>query len=69
LLFLVILLGILAGIYPSMILTSVITVIILKGAKMKSGKGLFQNLLIIVQFGLAIGMIISTLESDSGELL
>jgi putative ABC transport system permease protein len=54
-------LGILAGIYPSIILTSVKTANILKGGTTKSGKNIFQNSLIIVQFGLAISMIICTL--------
>lgn len=54
-------LGVLSGIYPSLILTSVKPAMILKGGAMKGGKNLFQNSLVVVQFGLAISMIISTL--------
>ena len=58
---LIIPLGIISGIYPSFILTSVKPANILKGGTSKSGKNLFQNSLVVVQFGLAIGMIICTI--------
>ncbi len=58
---LIIPLGIISGIYPSFILTSVKPANILKGGQAKCGKSIFQNSLVVVQFGLAIGMIICTL--------
>lgn len=55
------LLGFLAGIYPSLYLSSYRTINILKGENVKSSKSLFRNSLVVLQFGLAIAMIISTI--------
>jgi putative ABC transport system permease protein len=54
------LLGLLAGIYPSFYMTSFDTSRVLKGGKAE-GRSLFRNSLVIVQFGLALAMIVSTL--------
>lgn len=54
-------LGILAGIYPSLYLSSFRPVIVLKGFKSYEKKSLFRSSLIIIQFSLALGMIIATL--------
>ena len=55
------LLGILAGIYPSIYLSSFKPVVVLKGFKAYENKSLFRSGLVIVQFSLALGMIICTL--------
>ncbi|MBX2816618.1 MAG: ABC transporter permease [Saprospiraceae bacterium] len=54
-------LSMLAGVYPSYYLSSFKTTDILQGGQTDSGKSLFRSGLVVVQFGLAIGMIISTL--------
>lgn len=54
-------LGFLASIYPAIYLTSFKTIDILKGGKMKSPKSSFRNALVVIQFGLAIAMIVSTI--------
>ncbi len=54
-------LGILAGIYPSIYLSSFRPVVVLKGFKSYEKRSLFRSSLIIVQFSLALGMIIATL--------
>lgn len=53
-------LGLITGIYPSFYMTSFPMSRILKGAKAE-GKSVFRSTLVIVQFGLALGMIVSTL--------
>lgn len=53
------LLGFLTGIYPSLYMTSVNATQILKVGK-GGGKSVFQSSLVVVQFGLAMGMIVST---------
>jgi putative ABC transport system permease protein len=53
-------LGLLTGIYPSLYLTSFSMSKALKGGK-TDGKSIFQSSLVIVQFGLALAMIVSTL--------
>lgn len=53
-------LGLLSGIYPSFYLTSFSMSKALKGGKAE-GKSLFRSSLVIVQFGLALAMIVSTL--------
>lgn len=58
---LTILLGFLAGIYPAMYLASYDAVKILKGGDIKSNKSVFRSALVVLQFGLAIAMIVSTL--------
>jgi putative ABC transport system permease protein len=55
------LLGLLAGIYPSLYMTSFETSKVLKGGSRGEGGSLFRNSLVIVQFGLALAMIVSTL--------
>ena len=54
-------LSVLASIYPSYYLSSFKTVDILRGGNLDTSKSLFQNSLVVIQFGLAIGMIIATL--------
>ena len=54
-------LGLLAGIYPSLYMTSFETSKVLKGGSRGEGRSLFRNSLVIVQFGLALAMIVSTL--------
>lgn len=58
---LTILLGFLAGIYPSYYLASYDPVDVLRGGDVKNNKSIFRSTLVVVQFGLAIAMIISTL--------
>ena len=53
-------LGIVTGIYPSFYMTSFNMSRILKGSKAE-GKSVFRSALVIVQFGLALAMIVSTL--------
>lgn len=54
-------LGFLAGVYPSYYLASHDPSKVLKGGDVKNNKSLFQNALVVLQFGLAIAMIVSTL--------
>ncbi len=53
-------LGLLSGIYPSFYLTSFSMSKALKGGK-GEGKSIFRSSLVVVQFGLALAMIVSTL--------
>lgn len=53
-------LGGLTGIYPSLYMTSVNAARVLKGAASGSGKSIFQRSLVVVQFALAIGMMVGT---------
>jgi putative ABC transport system permease protein len=53
-------LGLLSGIYPSFYLTSFSMSKALKGGKTE-GKSIFRSSLVVVQFGLALAMIVSTL--------
>lgn len=53
-------LGLLTGIYPSFYLTSFNMSKVLKGGKTE-GKSIFRSSLVVVQFGLALAMIVSTL--------
>jgi putative ABC transport system permease protein len=55
------LLGVLAGLYPSLYLSSFKPVIVLKGFKSSEKKSYFQSSLIVIQFSLALGMIVCTL--------
>lgn len=55
------LLGLLAGLYPAFYLASYDTIRVLKGGDVKTKNSIFTNALVVLQFGLAIGMIISTL--------
>ncbi len=54
-------LGILTGIYPSFYMTSFNMSKVLKGGNSREGKSIFRSSLVVVQFGLAIAMIVSTL--------
>lgn len=54
-------LGVLAGLYPSLYLSSFRPVIVLKGFKSYEKKSYFRSSLIVVQFSLALGMIVCTL--------
>lgn len=54
-------LGLLAGLYPSFYLASYDTVRVLKGGNVKNRNSVFTSGLVVLQFGLAIGMIISTM--------
>ncbi len=54
-------LGFLAGTYPAIYLASFNPGNVLKGGEMKSQKSVFRSSLVVLQFGLAIGMIVCTL--------
>ncbi|MGB3466457.1 MAG: FtsX-like permease family protein, partial [Cyclobacteriaceae bacterium] len=55
------LIGFLAGIYPAIYLSSFKPVAILKGFKSFEKKSLFRSSLVVLQFSLALGMIVATL--------
>src|SRR5690606_26466800 len=55
------LLGLLTGIYPSFYMTSFNLSRVLKGGGKGEGKSVFRSGLVVVQFGLALAMIVSTL--------
>src|SRR6478609_406929 len=54
-------LGLLTGIYPSFYMTSFNLARMMKGGGRVEGKSLFRSSLVVVQFGLALAMIVSTL--------
>ncbi|MCB9278946.1 MAG: ABC transporter permease [Lewinellaceae bacterium] len=54
-------LGFLAGLYPSVFLASFKPGRILKGGNVGGRRSVFRSSLVVIQFGLAIGMIVSTL--------
>ena len=54
-------LGLLTGIYPSLYMTSFNLARIMKGGSKVEGKSLFRSGLVVIQFGLALAMIVSTL--------
>ena len=54
-------LGILTGIYPSFYMTSFNLSRVLKGGNKSEGKSIFRSGLVVIQFGLALAMIVSTL--------
>jgi putative ABC transport system permease protein len=54
-------LGILTGIYPSFYMTSFNLSRVLKGGNKGEGKSVLRSTLVVVQFGLAIAMMVSTL--------
>ncbi|MDX1939930.1 MAG: ABC transporter permease [Saprospiraceae bacterium] len=58
---LTVLLGFLAGVYPSFYLASYDAIKVLKGGDVKGQKSVFSSSLVVLQFGLAIAMIVSTL--------
>lgn len=53
-------LGLLAGLYPSLYMTAINTVNVLKGNKKEDSKSVFRSTLVVLQFGLALAMIVST---------
>ncbi len=55
-----IVLGLVAGLYPAFYLASFRAIKALKGTGMKGKKSLFQSSMVVLQFGMAIAMIIST---------
>lgn len=55
------LLGIIAGLYPSLYLSSFKPIVVLKGLKSQEKKSVFRSSLIVLQFSLALGMIVCTL--------
>jgi putative ABC transport system permease protein len=54
-------LGLLTGIYPAFYMTSFNMSRILKGGSKTDGKSIFRSTLVVVQFGLSLAMIVSTL--------
>jgi len=58
---LTLLLGLLTGIYPSLYMTSFNLARVMKGGSKVEGKSIFRSGLVVVQFGLALAMIVSTL--------
>lgn len=60
-LILAILLGILTGLYPSLYMSAFKPATILRGTTKTDGKSIFRSTLIIIQFSLAIAMIVATL--------
>jgi putative ABC transport system permease protein len=54
------LLGILTGIYPSFYMTSFDLSKVLKGGNKGEGKSMLRSTLVVIQFGLAIAMMVST---------
>ncbi len=58
---LVILVGIMAGIYPAFFLSSFNPIQVLKGTKIKDRKNLLRSSLIIFQFFVSIGLIVATI--------
>ncbi|MEO9801688.1 MAG: FtsX-like permease family protein [Reichenbachiella sp.] len=57
----VVLLGVLTGLYPSFYMAAFNPAAILRGGEKKEGKSIFRSTLIITQFSLAIAMIVATL--------
>ncbi len=55
------LLGVITGIYPSLYMTSFDLSKVLKGGGKVEGRSIFRGGLVVVQFGLALAMIVSTL--------
>ncbi|MCR9251416.1 MAG: FtsX-like permease family protein [bacterium] len=60
-LLLTIMIGVIAGIYPSLYLSKFKLTEVIKGFTSKSGKSYLRSGLVVVQFSLAIGMIVSTM--------
>ena len=54
-------LGLLTGLYPSFYMTSFNLASIMKGGSKADGKSIFRSGLVVIQFGLALAMIVSTL--------
>lgn len=58
---LTVLLGLITGIYPSFYMTSFNLSRVFKGGNKAGGRSVFRSSLVVVQFGLALAMIVSTL--------
>lgn len=56
-----VLLGIAAGFYPSLYMAAFNTVRVLKGNQQAASRSVFRSSLLVVQFGLAVALIVSTL--------
>jgi len=56
-----IVLGLISGFYPSLYMSAFKTVNVLKGGQKSGSRSLFRSSLIVIQFGLAVAMIVSTL--------
>ena len=54
-------LGALTGIYPAFYMTSFNMAAVMKGGGKREGKSVFRSALVVVQFGLALAMIVGTL--------
>ncbi len=54
-------LGLMTGIYPSFYMTSFNMARVLKGGNKGTGRSIFRSSMVVIQFGLALGMIVSTL--------
>ena len=54
-------LGLITGIYPSFYMTSFTMARVLKGGNKGGGRSIFRSSMVVVQFGLALAMIVSTL--------
>lgn len=54
-------LGLLTGIYPALYMTSLNLSKVLKGGTKSEGRSIFRGGMVVVQFGLALAMIVSTL--------
>ena len=54
-------LGLITGIYPSFYMTSFNMARVLKGGSKGAGRSIFRSGMVVVQFGLALAMIVSTL--------
>ena len=54
-------LGLITGIYPSFYMTSFTMARVLKGGNKGAGRSIFRSGMVVVQFGLALAMIVSTL--------
>ncbi|MEQ9307014.1 MAG: FtsX-like permease family protein [Marinoscillum sp.] len=58
---LTILLGLITGLYPAIYLSSFKPVVVLKGLKISEKRSVFRSALIVVQFSLAVGLIVCTM--------
>ena len=54
-------LGLITGVYPSFYMTSFTMARVLKGGNKGGGRSIFRSSMVVVQFGLALAMIVSTL--------
>ena len=52
--------GMLSGLYPATVMSQFNVITALKGASLKSGKSIFRNALVVLQYAIAIAVIIGT---------